>query len=308
MFNIVTNGYGSSFTILTVKNNILEKKSINEYGNFKIKNEIGFYNYLLNNNYNWKIPEIYLLSLTQINMKYYTTYTVLYSIFYTLSIEKQNILIQNIIYLLNDLHSFEKISIDKEEFAKHIKLETYDKIIIRTRDIQNILIEYNYIIYVNSIELLSFDKILEYINIYIDNYIQNLNEYKFSIIHGDCQFSNILYDNKTDDIIFIDPRGYFGNMKLYGLKEYDIAKVYFALSGYDYFDKLEVNNLIIKDNNNLIIDDFSINLDFLGKIDIISVLVISIWLGNAHAFKHNPMKTAMSHFYALYLGTLLFRE
>ena len=92
------------------------------------------------------------------------------------------------------------------------------------------------------------------------------------------------------------------------MKEYDIAKVYFALSGYDYFDKLEVNNLIIKDNNNLIIDDFSINLEFLKKIDIISVLVISIWLSNAHAFKNNPMKTAMSHFYARYLGTLLFRE
>jgi len=36
MFNIITNGYGSSFTILTVQNNILEKKSINEYGNFKV--------------------------------------------------------------------------------------------------------------------------------------------------------------------------------------------------------------------------------------------------------------------------------
>ena len=241
-------------------------------------------------------------------MKYYTSHKVLYSIFDTLSKSTQNIVIQNIITLLNTLHSFEKININKEEFIKHIKLETYTKIIKRTTDIQPILNTYNYITHVNSIPLLSFQTILKYINEYIDTYINNLDEYSFSIIHGDCQFSNILYDKEKDNIIFIDPRGYFGDKKIYGLKEYDIAKVYFALSGYDYFDKLEVNNLIITDNNNLIIDDFSINLEFLKKIDIISVLVISIWCGNAHAFKNNPMKTAMSHFYARYLGTLLFRE
>ena len=308
MFNIITNGYGSSFTRLTVQNEILEKKSINEYGNFKIKNEINFYKHLSNKKYNWNIPELYSLSFTEIKMKYYKSHIALYSIFDKLSKTSQNILIQNIIKLLNTLHSFEKININKKEFIKHIKLETYTKIIKRTTDIQSILNTYNYITHVNSIQLLSFQTILKYIDEYINTYINNLDECSFSIIHGDCQFSNILYNEENNDIIFIDPRGYFGDIDIYGLKEYDIAKVYFALSGYDYFDKLEVNNLIIKNNNNLIIDDFSINLEFLKKIDIISVLVISIWLGNAHAFKHKPMKTSMSHFYARYLGTLLFRQ
>ena len=37
---------------------------------------------------------------------------------------------------------------------------------------------------------------------------------------------------RDNEIIFIDPRGYFGNTKLYGLKQYDFAKLLFGLSGY----------------------------------------------------------------------------
>jgi hypothetical protein len=308
MNKLITNGYGSSFTNLTIENDTIIKESTNTYGNFKITNEIGFYKYILEQQYNWKIPVIYHLDAYKIIMKYYKTYIPIYKLFYIFSKTIQFNLITFIIKELEILHTFEYITLNKEDFINNIKIETQYKILSRYKDIDLILNTFDNIKYVNSIKLLSFNDILIYINKYIDIYIDSLSSYTFSIIHGDCQFSNILYNEETNDIIFIDPRGYFGDKKIYGLKEYDIAKVYFALSGYDYFDKLEVNNLIIRDNNNLIIDDFSINLDFLKKIDIISVLVISIWLGNAHAFKHNPMKTAMSHFYARYLGTLLFRE
>jgi len=308
MNKLITNGYGSSFTSLTIQNNTITKESTNTYGNFKTINETGFYKYILQQQYNWKIPIIYHLDTNKIIMKYYHTYIPIYKLFYTISKTIQSNMLLYIIKELDILHKFEYITLSKEDFINNIKIETQEKILLRYKDIELILNTYDNITHVNSIPLLSFQIILKYIDEYINTYINNLDEYKFSIIHGDCQFSNILYNEENDDIIFIDPRGYFGDKKIYGLKEYDIAKVYFALSGYDYFDKLEVNNLIIRNNNNLIIDDFSINLDFLKKIDIISVLVISIWLGNAHAFKHNPIKTAMSHFYARYLGTLLFRQ
>ena len=308
MNKLITNGYGSSFTSLTIENDTIIKKSTNAYGNFKTTNEIKFYKYILEKQYNWKIPVIYYLDTDKIIMKYYKTYIPIYKLFYTFSKTVQSTLLSCIIKELQILHTFEYITLNKEDFIHNIKIETQEKILLRYKDIELIINTYENIIYVNSMKLLSFNDILININRYIDIYINSLSSYKFSIIHGDCQFSNILYNEENNDIIFIDPRGYFGDKKIYGLKEYDIAKVYFALSGYDYFDKLEVNNLIIRDNNNLIIDDFSINLEFLKKIDIISVLVISIWLGNAHAFKNNRMKTAMSHFYARYLLTLLFRE
>ena len=256
MSKLITSGYGSSFTSLTIQNNTIIKESTNTYGNFKTTNEIGFYKYILQQQHNWKIPVIYHLDTNKIIMKYYDTYIPIYKLFYTFSKTLQSTLLSCIITELEILHTFEYITLSKEDFIHNIKIETQEKILLRYKDIDFILNTYDNIIYVNSIKLLSFNDILIKINKYIDMYIDSLSSYTFSIIHGDCQFSNILYDNKTEDIIFIDPRGYFGIMKLYGLKEYDIAKVDFDLSGYDYFDKLEVINLIIKINNNLIINYF----------------------------------------------------
>jgi aminoglycoside phosphotransferase len=59
---------------------------------------------------------------------------------------------------------------------------------------------------------------------------------KFAFIHGDCTFSNTMVDNEGN-IIFIDPRGYFGFTELYGDAAYDWAKVYYSIDGdYDQFN------------------------------------------------------------------------
>ena len=87
----------------------------------------------------------------------------------------------------------------------------------------------------NNIKIKTFDEILSIIEVNVLEYIKSKSNYTYSLIHGDCQFSNILI-HKNNDIKFIDPRGYFGNTMLFGIPEYDIAKVFFALSGYDHFD------------------------------------------------------------------------
>ena len=61
---------------------------------------------------------------------------------------------------------------------------------------------------------------------------------EFRLIHGDCTFSNMLYDRIHGKVYFIDPRGYFGKTKLYGDVDYDWAKVYYSLVGnYDQFNQ-----------------------------------------------------------------------
>lgn len=61
---------------------------------------------------------------------------------------------------------------------------------------------------------------------------------EFRLIHGDCTFSNMLYDRLQGKVFFIDPRGYFGKTKLYGDVDYDWAKVYYSLVGnYDQFNR-----------------------------------------------------------------------
>ena len=59
---------------------------------------------------------------------------------------------------------------------------------------------------------------------------------RFSLIHGDCTFSNIMLENNTIPKL-IDPRGYFGTTELYGDAAYDWVKLYYSIvSNYDQFN------------------------------------------------------------------------
>ncbi|MGI0439617.1 NTP transferase domain-containing protein [Helicobacter himalayensis] len=71
---------------------------------------------------------------------------------------------------------------------------------------------------------------------------------EFCVIHGDCTFSNILFDTFNMRAILIDPRGYFGESQIFGDADYDYAKVYYSLSGdYDQFNRKKFT-LVIKEN------------------------------------------------------------
>lgn len=57
---------------------------------------------------------------------------------------------------------------------------------------------------------------------------------RFTIIHGDLHFGNLLLDDE-DNIKAVDPRGRFGQYLLYGDSRYDLAKLYHSIEGgYDY--------------------------------------------------------------------------
>lgn len=59
----------------------------------------------------------------------------------------------------------------------------------------------------------------------------------YSLIHGDLNGSNVMYNPESGDVKFIDPRGYFGMTKVYGPEDYDFAKILYFISGYDSFNK-----------------------------------------------------------------------
>ena len=59
---------------------------------------------------------------------------------------------------------------------------------------------------------------------------------RFSFIHGDCTFSNLMVREDNSPVL-IDPRGYFGFTELYGDVRYDWAKLYYSVVGnYDQFN------------------------------------------------------------------------
>jgi len=87
-------------------------------------------------------------------------------------------------------------------------------------------IEYDYSKYVNS------EFIYDFLISELDKYERN-NMGKYSIIHGDTVFTNILI-NKFGKIKLIDMRGKINNtLTICGDKMYDWAKLYQSLIGYD---------------------------------------------------------------------------
>ena len=145
------------------------------------------------------------------------------------------------------------------------------------------------------------ENILEKIEVLIKKYLKSC-ELIYYPIHGDLQLNNILINPSNCNIKFIDPRGYFGNSDIFGIKEYDLAKIYFGLGGYSYFDLKDVTNLNIH-NENIVIDMKEMFSIF--ELPIITQLfIICIWLGNAHCFIKNEFKVVESYFYSLYISTL----
>lgn len=109
----------------------------------------------------------------------------------------------------------------------------------------------------------------------------------FRLIHGDCTFSNLMFDTFDMKAILIDPRGYFGKTKLYGDVDYDWTKLYYSLKGeYDQFNRkkftLDIREkdveLAIKPNNWADMEEFFF--DCLPNVDKykIKLLHAIIWL------------------------------
>lgn len=79
----------------------------------------------------------------------------------------------------------------------------------------------------------------EIFNYLIDKY-DEYSLYEVGIMHGDSVLSNILLTD-TKNLVFIDMRGIIGDtLTIYGDINYDFAKLYQSLSGYDFIMKNQI--------------------------------------------------------------------
>lgn len=294
-------GYGSAFNDLYIEGEYVIKVAKNKYGEQKLKNEYEFYKYIIENNILFAIPTDIEFS-NKLKLTYYKDYLPLYKVYTNLSLIEKNKVIELIHTNLSNLHSI-YIPVLKEQIISDLQIETEQKLIERVSEIKDLIESYSYIKYVNNIQILSFSECLNFLRKKINEYIEQNECYRYSPIHGDNQFNNILIDSSYKNIIFIDPRGYFGKSKVFGLAEYDLAKLQFALSGYDILDNMNIEKLEITDDH-LYLPTIALEKNVLGKTGIIRWLFCSIWLGNAHCFKNQPLKAIFSYYYALYICTL----
>lgn len=252
------------------------KRGIDEQGKKMAIDEIAWYKHVSALGFT-AIPKIYSyepLVMERIKGRNIFAYDVL-----TLS-EKRSV-IDSIVNGLNELHGLEpsRPSIDSDLDENYItktfdRLSKVESLVPFARD-EYIRINGRY-----------------YKNIFFDRDALKiiLKEHypkEFRLIHGDCTFSNMIYDRIHQKVYFIDPRGYFGKSKLYGDVDYDWAKVYYSLVGnYDQFNQkkfaLDIGErgveLAVKTNNWADMEDY-----FFERIDGVSKTKIRalhavIWL------------------------------
>lgn len=301
---VLNQGYGAFLTKIYFENGVVIKKSINNQGNIRITEEINFYNFVKDKPFGFLVPNIFMVDDKSFHMEYLENYITIEKHLRNIdNTDKTCQIVHFIKKILNEKLYIENKNIDFNTYKKNLILETTEKILSRNKTINFIIEKYSFIKKVNGIKIMDLDTILSKIKVLIETYLKTAELIYFPV-HGDLQLNNILINPENNNIKFIDPRGYFGESKIYGMKEYDYAKLYFGLSGYSYFDLKEVTNLnIINDSGNIIIDMKEI-ITIQGQSHIIQLLIICIWLGNAHCFITNELKVVESYFYALYLATI----
>lgn len=291
--------YGAKYNHIYIDNinNIVKKVCFNREGYKKIYCEIQWLKYISNIT-DFPIPKILISGNDYYEMEYLKKYKPLY-LSYPCLTEADKVDVLNKIYsTLTVLHNFEIKPIDYDNYVYNLKLETEIKPIERFDKIEHIIKKYDFIKTVNGVSILPFKVLVDRINKKIDEHLLNKKTFSLTLIHGDCQFNNILYNETDKNIFFIDPRGYFGNYELYGIPEYDYAKIKFALSGYDKFDNNRIVDLkIYNDNIDIEIEMLSNNI-FTDSLD--TLLMLTIWLSNSHSFIDNENKLIYSYFIGIY--------
>ncbi len=286
--------------LIEINEGYLKKIAIDKKGLLLIKNEINFYKFISFTNIQELFPKIIEYSDSYFIMEKLNA-TPLYLI------KDKYKYLPKIIEKIEKLHNYDIKKIDDIKFETDLKIEFCEKIIQRYENIKSI-IHYLDIESINGVKIN--DNFYDIINdLWNDIYLFYKNKDKnYHIIHGDCNFSNILITN-DDKIKLIDPRGYFGNSYIHGVKEYDYSKLIFALSGYDEFnnkDDYYFDYDPLRKNINLNIPIIDLN-DFQNAFedfDICLKMTIIHWLGLAEYNKNNIHKCIGSFYFGIYLYNL----
>lgn len=205
----------------------VEKEGLTAEGKQLIEREIKWYKRVIECGFT-SVPQIYSydpLIMSRINGD---------NIFKTkLDDEQKKHVIDNIVYHLNKLHSYDNCHGNVFDMQE----DYYTKTMKRIREIRDV-IPFSDKPYIN----INGKKCKNVFFFYKDlqEKVNNIFEdTTFGIIHGDCTFTNTMIDTEGN-IYFIDARGYFGKTDIVGDPDYDWAKVYYSIAG--RFDQFNIKN------------------------------------------------------------------
>ena len=214
------------FNRIEVKGDKLYKYGITEQGKKIAIDEVNWYRHALIHLDNSFIPKIY--SLEPLCLEYIDGKN---AFKIELDNKQKETVLKNCINGLNYLHSVEQVPANQESIFECYYQKTFDRLSLIEKMVP--FADKDHIV-INKKKCLNPFKCKERTKAIIEKFF--MNEESFAFIHGDPTLSNIIIKNNLD-IVFIDPRGYFGKTKLYGDIYYDFAKLYYSFMGnYDQFN------------------------------------------------------------------------
>jgi GTP:adenosylcobinamide-phosphate guanylyltransferase len=242
------------FNKLILKDNLVIKKPVDEQGERLAQYEKNWYRETEKYQYCFipKIIKYHPLTMERIDGK---------SLFRTSLPNKEKVkILRMMVKRLQQIHSSGKLK--RGNFFDN----NYEAIIEKTKRRLDSIISLipngssDEFIFISGKKCLNFYKKWDIVETLLPQYFPD--EYK--LIHGDSTFSNTLYENRTQEVYFIDPRGYYGKMLLYGDEDYDWAKLYYSLVG--NYDQFNIKNFRLRlDNKKVIIDIASNGWEYLEK-------------------------------------------
>ena len=145
------------------------------------------------------------------------------------SYEEKKDILRKLVTALHDLHKTETVDTDYFSIREAYFNKTMDRL-LKIQDLVPLAKEKEIIINGKKCRNIFYHKRE------LEQKIEQLSCEKFSFIHGDCTFSNLMLRENGNPVL-IDPRGYFGYTELYGDERYDWAKLYYSIVGnYDRFN------------------------------------------------------------------------
>ena len=306
------------FNSIEMHGDLVLKASLNEQGNVLINNEIDWYDtvatvdkeFVVSRPKHWPSKgEHSSLVMTKV------TGTPVYEFWPLLDAENRAFVLARAFDLMNKLHSLTFMDVATEIIIADVKKEAFEKLVKRYDEIKDVISSFGNISVVNGYELKFKDpyEVFEKLsNILVTHYRAYKTQY--SLIHGDMQMSNTMIDPDTMKVSIIDPRGYFGSTKLYGLADYDIAKMLYSISGYDLFNYSHTFHISYLGRNEL---DFVMpSMDVTGCDEVLksnckpihSIWLAVIWLGLAGYIKNDPVKSLCAHYSGMLLANQIFED
>lgn len=299
-----TADHARSFNSVSIQGDLVLKSALNDQGKTLIQREIKWYDTLEQKGIVLKRPKHWPARNEASFVMTKVKGVPIWELWPTLDAEGRQLVLTRIFEQLDSLHQ-ERVFVGNDKVIRDLRIEACDKLLARYREIKPVIESFGPIDTVNGHKLRELNPEVTINKLYAMLHSTYAGAMEHSLIHGDLQMSNSMIDPDTLEVTFIDPRGYFGKTDTYGIADYDIAKLYYSLSGYDLFNYSKDFHIKFKRDSVL---KFSIpkpNID--GCEEIMNkrffyqhqLWLSVIWLGLAQYIKNDPVKSVCAHYHGL---------